>query len=438
MNWSQYQTDIFDFVRNGDGNATIEACPGSGKTTIIEASIKLIPPDKTVLAMAFNRGIRDELAVRLESCPNVDVHTLNSFGNSLFKGRFSKYKISNILRKVCVKDYYRLLKPVTKLMSLAKGNMIFEFHTDKIEDLAEEYGIDLPNFKIFKEVFELDQESRVFDFDDQIAMPLRKSLKIPKYDYVFIDEAQDLNLAKIALATKVGGRSFWVGDRNQAIYHFAGAAYGAMDRLPGARFPLSITYRCAKSIVKRAAQVFPGIQAASGATEGIEATISEDEFHKTVTARDVVLCRTNVPLVKECLRLIRQGKRAVVKGREISNSLVSLIKQIGITDLKQWYNNEKKKQDEFDTLWYLSQQFDTVEEIIGFLDCIFTNEEYDCITLMTIHKAKGLERDRVFILRPELLPHKFAKTENELLAEKCLEYVAITRAKKELYWVKTS
>jgi DNA helicase-2/ATP-dependent DNA helicase PcrA len=57
------------------------------------------------------------------------------------------------------------------------------------------------------------------------------------------------------------------------------------------------------------------------------------------------------------------------------------------------------------------------------------------IVMSTVHKAKGLEADRVFILRPDLMPHPLAKGHDELIQEDNLHYVAITRAQKRLVYV---
>ena len=55
--------------------------------------------------------------------------------------------------------------------------------------------------------------------------------------------------------------------------------------------------------------------------------------------------------------------------------------------------------------------------------------------LTTVHKAKGLEADNVYILEPSLLPSKFAVKEWEIKAEQHLVYVAYTRAKKTLNFI---
>ena len=64
------------------------------------------------------------------------------------------------------------------------------------------------------------------------------------------------------------------------------------------------------------------------------------------------------------------------------------------------------------------------------------NENKDAITLMTVHNAKGLEFEAVFMTGMEhnVFPHYFALgEENGIEEERRLFYVAITRAKKKLY-----
>ena len=55
------------------------------------------------------------------------------------------------------------------------------------------------------------------------------------------------------------------------------------------------------------------------------------------------------------------------------------------------------------------------------------------IVLSSIHKAKGLEAPRVGILSAHLLPHPMARQEWSYQQEVNLAYVAITRARRELY-----
>ena len=63
------------------------------------------------------------------------------------------------------------------------------------------------------------------------------------------------------------------------------------------------------------------------------------------------------------------------------------------------------------------------------------NEDVNNIHLTNIHRAKGLENDRVFILCPSLLPSRLAHKDWEIKAEQNLIYVAYTRAKKSLNFI---
>lgn len=79
-NWSKYQAAIFNFITVGKGNAVVEAVAGSGKSTTIVEAVKRIPSNKSVLVLAFNRTVRDELKEKFEGFTNVTVRTLTGHG----------------------------------------------------------------------------------------------------------------------------------------------------------------------------------------------------------------------------------------------------------------------------------------------------------------------------------------------------------------------
>ena len=66
-----------------------------------------------------------------------------------------------------------------------------------------------------------------------------------------------------------------------------------------------------------------------------------------------------------------------------------------------------------------------------------TRNQSGVVSLSTMHRAKGLEANNVFIAYPELLPSPMCKDDNEwqMEMEKNLEYVALTRAKKKLFFL---
>ena len=68
------------------------------------------------------------------------------------------------------------------------------------------------------------------------------------------------------------------------------------------------------------------------------------------------------------------------------------------------------------------------------LDSSDDDAEADCVRLMTLHAAKGLEFDNVFIvgLADDILPHANSRSESGVEEERRLFYVGITRARKRL------
>lgn len=94
-------------------------------------------------------------------------------------------------------------------------------------------------------------------------------------------------------------------------------------------------------------------------------------------------------------------------------------------------------QDKADTLVIFLEQSSTIIEATDKINTLFSNNNGTGIVLSTIHKAKGLEATKVFILCPELLPHPMAKSAWQQDQEANLKYVAITRAREHLVYVLT-
>ena len=149
-------------------------------------------------------------------------------------------------------------------------------------------------------------------------------------------------------------------------------------------------------------------------------------------------------------------KQAINELKEISEkvSLTELIDQIlNKSGIKNELENEKSIEadirlenlEEFKTItrnYEENKGIASLDEFLNEISLVSDVEEYrnrdDVITLMTIHSAKGLEFNNVFLIGMEegIFPHQAAFFDNnELEEERRLCYVAITRAKEKLYIV---
>ena len=89
------------------------------------------------------------------------------------------------------------------------------------------------------------------------------------------------------------------------------------------------------------------------------------------------------------------------------------------------------------------EEYDTLGAFLEHVSLVMDNEaqaEERKVTIMTIHAAKGLEFEHVFLAGWEegLFPSQRALDEgglNSLEEERRLAYVAITRAQERLIWV---
>ncbi len=132
--------------------------------------------------------------------------------------------------------------------------------------------------------------------------------------------------------------------------------------------------------------------------------------------------------------------------RHNASKMLRLVVEAGYEEhLKENFANYRSRLDDLEQLAAFAQQFSTVEEFLSQL-ALLTNLEAEAeqparaddeeLRLSTIHQAKGLEFDVVFIIMlcdglfPSARSLEMAEGEEE---ERRLLYVAITRAKNELY-----
>ena len=466
--WSEYQQAVFDAAKDHSQDTIIQAVAGSGKTITIIEAMKYAPGQS--LFMAFNKAIAEDIRSKATSG---EVKTLNALGHSLMlqnrpEAQMEPRKMLEIVKKVmgesaAFKDYGYTL---SRVCGLAKGcgfGIDGEPTAQDFADLIDAYSFDIPcevqmDFAyICREAFELSRlDTKTFDFDDQLWVPVYEKWTFPTFDTSFVDECQDLSPIQHIMLERLklqGSRIIAVGDRHQAIYGFRGASTESMDLLK-AKFqmkelPLSISYRCPQLVVEAAQQFCPTIKCRDGAPQGsVQHAIYDPQNVKDFELY-MILCRSNAPMFAQILRHVRERQPCQVMSSFLDSfqGFVRSFKARYTSDLSakldRWYERESaaakeagKKgklrglQARFDTLQLLCKEYTLTEDIIALVKSLGYSKRGPIFA--TIHKSKGLEHDHIYILRPDLLGGFGEMNEAQKQQEDNLHYVAITRAKSSL------
>jgi len=497
------QQAVMSWAKDDVGSLNLIARAGCGKTSTLIALVKFIcsifhPLHQypRIFLGAFNRAISEELAQRMGTIPGVEVSTMHSLGFRLCKQliqvkiEIDSRKVSGLAHKVCPWDKkYRGL--LTQVVGYAKQAGFGVKGCPGLKDkeawtaMCDHYDVwdELPSgrtpetlfndcYKIYNQSLKMAKEEGLIDFDDMILLPLYWGIdtKPEFFDWVMIDEAQDTNQVRRMLAMlvlKTGGRLVAVGDDRQAIYGFAGASHDSMEQIKthmkSKELPLSVTYRCPKSVVNLAQGWVPDIQAHESAPDGKVMDLHYTGLWKQdFSSKDVILCRNTRPLIGVAQRLRTDGVPCIVEGNN-GQGIIGLVTKWGETTVGQLRVNLDEYQKEQVSKWTGKQRMDKVESVqdrvgqvldiaggmddgepvrrlVSRIESLFgKGEDQDVLRLCTIHRSKGREWNRVFWLGPEYYhPSKWAKKDWEILQEKNLEYVCVTRTKKELVQVEVA
>jgi superfamily I DNA/RNA helicase len=333
---------------------------------------------------------------------------------------------------------------------------------------------------------ELAAKQKIIDYTDMLYLPHEWKLYPDKrYRFLFIDECQDLSKSQFAVAAKFGradARILAVGDPHQSIYGFTGADINSFDRVreytKASSFALTSCFRCPQDVITLAREIRPDISGHKKLAGTVQ-TIHFDQVTGLAQHGDLIISRLRAPIVLLIFAFIDKNIKVKVhedEMREIINEIKNIFKQeeiqVSISSIpggferlkatvkKRWdliiernanrithsvereiYIRTEKKflYRKLEFLHKKYEQWKSMYSSIG--DLLLKIRDYisathDPIRLSTIHRAKGLENDRVFILNYDELPYyRQQQKEWEKVQELNLKYVAITRALDTLFLV---
>jgi DNA helicase-2/ATP-dependent DNA helicase PcrA len=511
--WSDQQQQIFRWFASGTGNLVVRARAGTGKTTTIVEALSHAP-EKRILLCAFNKRIATELQGRLTN-PAAEAATLHSVGFAAVRQYWERTRIDDkgarkehLARQVCgdkVPD--ALVRLVAKLHTMGREMAAAATDWRELRPLAfahdcvpdEEWADDGydTDWVCARAIDAMNLAASVrplatgIDFADMLFLPVRNKWLRPKYDLIVVDECQDMNETQLLIAQGVAkGRVVVVGDDKQAIYGFRGADSGSLDRLKteleAQELGLTTTYRCGKAIVQEAQRLVPDFLAAPSNGEGRIETIPVSQLAAACAVGDFVLSRKNAPLATIALRILRAGKRAKIEGKDIGAGLRALVGKLSkgkatgsmpqfLAKLTTWESREVERasksgdqtaeariervRDQAETIRALADGLSGVPELQARIDDLFSDSGGPRVICSSVHRAKGLEAERVFVLADTLLRElpcrckhwagvhdsgsgcsqcackHYAEDAARKQEEQNIEYVAITRAKDTLVWV---
>ncbi len=300
------------------------------------------------------------------------------------------------------------------------------FEPDKITD---------PILRAFAKKYEtLKNDARAIDFLDMLiysANMLENNPKLlcelrEKYKFVFVDEFQDLSPIDFRLIKLFPDNLFAVGDDDQAIYGFRGGDSNIMQKEFGnwkniQKYEISQNYRSTSNIVMYSKALI----------ENNNPTRINKDLRATMSSKDEIkfsdIAKHNV---KDSLL------------NELSKILSSDIQNVGIL-ARNWKGEINAIQDmldcsevrklgfriKFDEIEHMDRDIEAVEEVRKLKMSL--QKDLKKVEIVNIHSAKGREWDRVILLVNTMyvgIPDK----RNNLLDERRLFYVAVTRAKQEL------
>jgi DNA helicase-2/ATP-dependent DNA helicase PcrA len=496
MKYSKYQEAVFSWITDGQGSKVVEAVAGSGKTTTIVEAANRIPSNFRCLFLAFNKSIAEELKSRLPA--HVEARTMNSLGagivfkhagrRSLTQDKLDRVVKETITRSELGSEFIPTFKFPLRCVVRCMKNLgvrpdelvgdtwvaIREQVIAECDDLDAEFleSWEFKGQKFFEVLSRLASlaidvtvRAEDIDFDDQIYLPIYHGWKLRPYDFIFVDESQDLSPSNRKLLKLVSNRYTrfcFVGDSRQAIYSFRGADSRSLQAIKeefGAdSLPLSICYRCPKDVVRMAQGLAPEIEYHGGNEDG-KVSVGTVNFNPDAfKANDLIVCRLNAPLVRAAIQLAKKGKRCVILGRDFGRSLSNLVRSFKARKIEyipqaaeSWMKKKvaafvsmgkdedsaavREVMDRYEALMFFFEELapTDVEGFCYMIEQRFSDKEDGISTVLaTVHKAKGKEYDRVFILNAGSIGGFKGKGADQ---EANIMYVAVTRAKKELGFV---
>ena len=406
--YSQEQLDVIDAQEN---IVIVNACAGSGKTTVLEGLINK-HCNSQILYLVYNKAIQMELQERFKKYKNVKVLTSHSMAYEKSTGNVSsglnlfevadkmglnfldtKY-IIEVFQKYIIdseKDLNKFLtlyeSELKYLYSLIQFKFYVENHKEELANLKNEEGY-IDREKFFERVKEVPELKMIDDYFASMRkrtkglikelMELIDSEKIKephdyylkkfqieegptnKYDIVMVDEAQDSNGVLIDILDKKfpKAKKIIVGDTYQQIYSWRGAINSLeyFLKFEGAkRYDLTNSYRIGRELGSFCTEVTElrdnkGLNIKGNNKN--QKIVGFEEVLKSDDEKTTILFRKNLNMVNYALG---------------SDKKILFLKEFNMEKIRDFLRFKEGKKEEITELHYLKRYKD-YNQLEEFLD----------------------------------------------------------------------
>jgi superfamily I DNA/RNA helicase len=385
-----------------------------------------------------------------------------------------------------------------KVVSLSSFLKLFEFvrltlsplTSEALSRLVEHYALDIDKQHLAQISQRIDylfkvgmdaaaSEARI-DHTDMLWLPVVWQVnQTPGFKFaqrVMVDEAQDMSRLQLEFVLSLAhqkAKMLFFGDPAQSINGFCGADTDSFSniqaRLQAQEFTLPVCYRCPKihiELINKLCPEIPIIPRDNAPTGSIKVIQEWDLWDETKDSRikpgDLVIARCSSSLVDLHLKMIVRGIPCNLVGSSLQQDLLHLLEEITeqtgfeyqkLAEFSQSYLKFKQSIYEQNDngailLLQLKDQIKAIEaiynhfqskslaELSSSIKQLFGSEDDEAVLLSTVHRAKGMESERVYIAEPLTLPLLWESQKQwQEQQEQNLLYVALSRSTKDLFLI---
>jgi superfamily I DNA/RNA helicase len=434
MQPTQEQQHAVNLSLTGE-NLKIEAYAGAGKTSTLSA-ISNAMPNKNILYIAFNKSIAEEAKTKFPK--NVTCKTTHSLAYSAVGHNYSKrlgfFKADRAFGWTFQESI--ILSKALELFCQSSDEVITAKHFPPLPDDFKT-NLDLP--KAANIWFNLLEQNGTVTHDYYMK---RWQLTNPvlHYEVILMDEAQDSNPLLLDVLSKQKCQVIYVGDRYQKLYAFRGAVDGMTDIKTKNVSYITQSFRFNSIIAEVANKILPS----DVVTPLLGFDKVQSELVTVNTYPYAVICRTNAGVLDSVIRISELGKRVHVTGGvkdqqdqiqaiyDIANGITPSYFEFKrfktIENLKRFANSDAGTMFAPIVNYCIKRGISAIPMLLKNLRNVHPSEEGADVICTTVHKAKGREFDHVTIYNDMIATNDAKWTEDE----RCVLYVAVTRAKKQL------